>query len=135
MRYVTPAARILSGLAYMIFGLNAFLAFMPVPETLPQNVLDYLTALADSGFMMPLIGATQLVAGALLVVNRFVPLALAFLAPFLVNSIAFHVTLEPTGLPMALIFVAIEIYLAWVYRDAFRPMLRAKVRPAGQGQG
>jgi hypothetical protein len=29
---------------------------------------------------------------------------------------------------MALVFVAIEIYLAWVYRDAFRPMLRAKVQ-------
>ena len=128
MRYLTPALRTLSGLAYIVFGLNAFLPFMPVPETLPQEVLDFLDALARSGFMMPLIGTTQLVAGIFLIVNRFVPLALALLAPFLVNSIAFHVVLEPTGLPMALIFVAIEIYLAWVYRDAFRPMLRARAR-------
>lgn len=128
MRYVTPALRILSGLAYIVFGLNGFLAFMPAPETLPREVLDFLNALAGSGYMLQLIGATQIVAGVLLLVNRFVPLALALLAPFLVNSIAFHLVLEPTGLPMALVFVAIEIYLAWVYRDAFRPMLRVKVQ-------
>lgn len=126
MRYVTPALRISSGLAYIVFGLNAFVVFIPVPETFPQDVLDFLNALTNSGFMMPLIGTTQIVAGTLLVVNRFVPLAIALLAPFLVNSIAFHLVLEPTGLPMALIFVAIEIYLAWVYRDAFRPLLRAR---------
>lgn len=132
MKYVAPALRTLSGLAYFIFGLNGFLAFMPVPETLPGDVLDFLNALATSGYMLQLIGTTQIVAGVLLVINRFVPLALAFLAPFLVNSVAFHLVLEPTGLPMALVFVAIEIYLAWVYRDAFRPMLRARVQPSAQ---
>lgn len=127
MRYVTLTLRTLSGLAYIVFGLNAFIAFMPVPETLPPDVLDFLTALTNSGYMMPLIGATQIVAGTLLVANRFVPLALALLAPFLVHSMAFHAVLEPTGLPMSLVFVAIEIYLAWVHRAAFRPMLRARV--------
>ena len=131
MRYVTPALRILSGVLYVIFGLNGFLVFIPVPETLPPDVLDFLNALTGSGYMMQLIGTTQIVAGVLLVVNRFVPLALALLVPFLVNSIAFHVVLEPTGLPMAGVFVAIEIYLAWVYRDAFRSMLQAKVQPSG----
>jgi uncharacterized membrane protein YphA (DoxX/SURF4 family) len=135
MKFLTPALRILSGLAYIVFGINGFVPFMPVPETLPQGAVDFVTALTNSGYMVQLIGATQIVAGLLLVFNRFVPLALVFLAPFLVNSIAFHVTLEPTGLPMALVFTAIEVYLAWVYRDAFRPMLRAKVLPAGSGRG
>lgn len=131
MRYLTPALRILSGLAYIVFGMSAFVPFMPVPETLPQGAVDFLTALTNSGYMLQLIGATQIVAGLLLVFDRFVPLALAFLAPFLVNSIAFHVALEPTGVPVALVFTAIEVYLVWVYRDAYRPMLRAKARPAG----
>jgi hypothetical protein len=83
-----------------------------------------------SGYMMQLIGTTQLVVGVLLLINRFVPLALALLAPFLVNSVAFHIFLEPSGLPMTLVFVAFELYLAWAYRNAFRPMLAAKVEPA-----
>ena len=51
--------------------------------------------------------ATQLIVGVLPLSNRFVPLALTVLAPFMVNSIAFHTFLEPTGRPMALIVVAI----------------------------
>jgi hypothetical protein len=76
--------------------------------------------------MMQLIALTHLVVGVLLVVNRFVPLALALLAPFLVNSIAFHSFLEPSGLPMATAFLVLELYLVWKYRDAYRPMLRAR---------
>jgi len=60
--------------------------------------------------------------------TRFLPLALAPLAPFLVNSLLFHLFLERTGLPMAAVFVALELYLAWCYRAAYRPMLGAKVR-------
>jgi hypothetical protein len=79
--------------------------------------------------MMHLIGGTQAIVGALLLANRFVPLALALIAPFLVNSIAFHTFLEPSGRPMAIIFSALELYLVWKYRAAFRPMLAARVTP------
>jgi hypothetical protein len=61
----------------------------------------------------------------LLVVGRFVPLALAMLAPMVVNIFLFHVFLEPSGTVMALLVVAAEIGLAWAYRDRFRPMLKA----------
>jgi hypothetical protein len=70
--------------------------------------------------------------GVLLLVNRFVPLALALFAPFMVNSIAFHIFLEHSGLPMAAVFLALELYLAWSYRAAFRPMLAARVTPGAQ---
>jgi hypothetical protein len=64
-----------------------------------------------------------LIVGVLLVLNRFVPLALALFAPFIVNSIAFHVFLEPSGLPVAAVFLALEVYLAWAYRNTYRSML------------
>jgi hypothetical protein len=79
--------------------------------------------------MMQLIGTTQFVVGAMLVSNRFVPLAVALFAPFIVNSIAFHAFLEPSGLPMAAVFLALELYLAWAYRPAYRAMLAARVTP------
>jgi hypothetical protein len=86
-------------------------------------------ALAASGYMLQLIGGTMLIVGALLLANRFVPLALALFAPFIVNSLAFHIFLERTGLPMAAVFAGLELYLAWCYRAAYRPMLAAKVSP------
>lgn len=122
--------RILMGLPLFVFGLNGFLNFIPQPEKpLPEAAMAFAGALANSGYMMPLIGLTLLIVGTLLLLNRFVPLALALFAPFIVNSVAFHAFLEHSGLVMAGIFLAGELYLAWSYRDAYRPMLAARVNP------
>ena len=129
-RYAPVVARILMGLPLFVFGLNGFFNFIPPPSTpLPERAAEFAGALMKSGYMMPLIGTTLLGVGALLLANRFVPLALALFAPFIVNSIAFHLCLEPSGRMMAAIFLALELYLAWSYRQAFRTMLAARVTP------
>jgi len=112
------------GLPLVAFGLNGFFNFFPPPATpLPEEAAAFAGALAKSGYMLQLIGATQLIVGLLLILNRFVPLALALFAPFIINSIAFHLRLEHSGLPIAALFLILELYLAWAYRDAYRPML------------
>ena len=129
-RHFPTIARILMGLPLVIFGLNAFLNFIPPPPTsMPEGAAAFAGALMKSGYMMQLIGATQLIVGVLLVANRFVPLALALFAPFIVNSIAFHAVLEHSGLPMSAVFLALELYLAWKYRAAYCSMLTARVTP------
>jgi hypothetical protein len=65
----------------------------------------------------------------LLLANRFVPLALALLAPVLVNIVLFHGFLAPSGSGPGLVLLALELYLAWSYRAAFRPMLAARAAP------
>lgn len=128
-RIAANIARYLLGLPLLVFGLNGFLNFIPPPETpLPEPAMAFAGALANSGYMMQLIGATHLIVGVLLVLNRFVPLALVLFAPFIVNSIAFHVFLERSGLPMALVFLALELFLAWHYRAAYRPLFIAKFK-------
>lgn len=126
-RFLPVIARILLGLPLVIFGLNGFLNFIPPPPTpLPEKAMEFAGALANSGYMLPLIGATMLLSGVLLVIGRFVPLALVLMAPFFVNSLLFHLCLERSGLPTAAIFVALELYLAWVYRAAYRPLFVAR---------
>jgi putative oxidoreductase len=130
-RFLPAIARVLMGLPLTLFGLNAFFPFIPQPkEAMPEAIMAFVGALMNSGYMMQLIGATLLTVGVLLLVNRFVPLALALFAPFIVNSLAFHVFLARSGYVMPLVFLAFELYLAWCYRHAFAPMLAAKVRPA-----
>lgn len=132
-RFLPATARVLLGLPMVIFGLNGFLNFIPPPATpLAPGAAAFSMALVATGYMMPLIGATQLIAGVLLVVNRFVPLALALLAPFFVNSVAFHAILEPTGLVPALVFFALELALVWMYRRAYAPLFSARGR-LGEG--
>lgn len=129
-RFVPHIVRVLAGLLFLVTGLNVFLNFIPQPQTpLPEKAMAFAGALFASGYMMPLIGGTLTLVGALLVLNRFVPLALALIAPFIVNSVAFHIFLEPTGRVMSGICAALVLFLAWSYRGAYRPMLKARVSP------
>ena len=124
MRYLAPCARVLMGLVFFVFGLDGFLHFVPQPTELPsEGALSFGMALMKSGYMFPLIKGTEVTVGALLLANRFVPLALVLIAPVVVNIFAFHAFLEPSGIVIASVIVALEIYLAWVYRNAYRPLL------------
>ncbi|HEU4412227.1 MAG TPA: DoxX family protein [Polyangiaceae bacterium] len=126
-RKLPTVVRVLLGLVFFVFGLNGFLQFLPQPP-MPGPAGQFIGALVASGYLFPLLKLTEVVAGAMLLANRFVPLALALLAPIIVNIAAFHTLLAP-GYPMVAFLLGTELYLAWVYRDAFRPMLRAAVAP------
>lgn len=124
---VLVVARVLLGLPLVIFGLNGFLNFIPPPpDGLADGAMAFSKALIDTGYMMPLIGATQLLVGVLLLINRLVPLALLLFAPFIVNAVAFHLALEPSGLVPALVFLGLHLYLAWRYRAAYAPLWRGR---------
>lgn len=129
MNKLPTIARIALGLAFFVFGLNGFLQFLPQPP-MSGAPADFLGALFVTGYMFPLIKGTEVLAGALLLSNRFVPLALTLLAPILVNIVAFHALLAGGGLGLPLVLLALEVALAYFYRDAFAPMLRARVEPA-----
>ncbi|AKU95436.1 hypothetical protein AKJ09_02100 [Labilithrix luteola] len=116
------------GLIFFVFGLNGFLHFLPQPP-MSGPPAAFAGALFATGYMFPLIKGTEVAASILLLSNRFVPLALTLLAPVVVNIFAFHLFLAPSGLVLPIICVALEVFLAWSYRSAFRPMLQAKTAP------
>lgn len=131
-RHVPTAGRVLLGLIFCVTGLNGFLNFLPQPSTMPEGANAFAEALMKTGYLFPLLMGTQLIAGVLLLSNRFVPLALALLAPIVVNIVAFHVFLAPSEIPLAVVVLALEVYLAWAYRTAYRPMLAMRATPAAK---
>jgi len=129
-RYLPTIARILMGLMFFVFGLNGFLHFIPEPKKpMPEGALAFAGALMQTGYMFPMVMGTQFLVGVLLLLNRFVPLALALLAPVIVNIVAFHIFLAPSGLGLALVVLALELYLAWAYRNSYRSMLNPRAKP------
>ena len=118
MKIVTLVARLLLGLIFVVFGLNGFLNFIdmgPMPTGLAGQ---FIGALALSHYFW-VVAALQVAGGALLLVNRFVPLALVLLGPVIVNIVLYHVFLNPSGAVLAAVVVILWGIVFYSYRQYF----------------
>ncbi len=125
---MTPIARTLLGLAFVLFSANYFVPFLP-QRMPPPEALGFIIAFKGAG-LLTFIKVIELVAGLALIANVAAPLAATLLAPIIVGILWFHGALAPSGLPVPLALLALELVVAWGYRAAFAPMLRLRVTPA-----
>jgi putative oxidoreductase len=116
MKIASIIARYLLGLIFLVFGLNGFLHFIPMPP--PKGALSgqFGGAIFASHYWIVIFGI-QVIGGVLLLVNRFVPLALVILGPVLVNIFFFHALMAPEGLPLAIVVVVLWSILAVRYKQ------------------
>ena len=118
MKIVTPVARILLGLVFVVFGLQGFLQFIPA-GTLPRGLAgQFLSVLMQSHYVL-FVSAFQLVGGLLLLANRYIPLALTLLGPILVNILLYHLLLDHTGASVAIVVTILWGILAFRHRQYF----------------
>lgn len=121
MKYVVLVCRILLGLIFFVFGLNNLLHFIHMPP--PQgDALTWIGIMATHHWMN-FVGVIMVVAGLLLLVNRFVPLALTLLAPIIVNILLYHALLWPHGAGPAIVALILELVMIAVYFRNFTPLL------------
>ncbi|HYX30143.1 MAG TPA: hypothetical protein VE863_16495 [Pyrinomonadaceae bacterium] len=102
MKIVILIARLLLGLVFVVFGLNGFLNFLsmgPMPTGLAGQ---FIGALFVSHYYW-VVAALQIIGGLLLLVNRFVPLALVLLGPVIVNILLYHLFLNISGVGLAIV--------------------------------
>lgn len=131
MQKLPLVARILLGLIFFVFGLNGFFHFLPLPPPEGDAAKAMLGGFMASGYFLPVLAGTQTISGALLLANRFVPLALTPLAPVIVQIILFHAFVAPApgAWPVPILALVCAIDLARADRDSFAARLRAKVDP------
>src|SRR3984893_13553770 len=124
MKTAFVIARYLAGVIFLVFGLNGFLNFIPLPP--PGGIAGpFMGALYGSHYLW-VIFAFQVIAGVLLLVNRYVPLAAAILAPVLVNILTFHALMAPAGLPLALFVAILWIVIFIEVRPAFSGLFQSR---------
>jgi putative oxidoreductase len=126
MKITTLIARILLGLLFLVFGLNGFLHFIPMSPP-PGLAGQYMGALFVSHYLV-VVFLVQVIGGALLLANRFVPLALILLGPILVNILLFHSLMAPAGLPLALFAVLLWGILFYGVRRAYAGVFVQRVQ-------
>lgn len=124
MKIASLIARYLLGLIFLIFGLNGFFHFIPMPP--PTGTAgQYMGALFVSKFLV-VVFLLELIPAILLLVNRYVPLALVLLGPVIVNIFLFHALMAPSGLPLAAIVVVLWLLVFAGVRNAFAGIFAQK---------
>src|SRR5213082_2312216 len=123
MKIIATIARLLLGLMFVVFGLNAFFHFLPTPPPPAGPAGDFTKALFVSHYFY-VVSGLQVVGGALCLLGRFVPLGLTLLGPVVVNILLIHLLLEPAGLGLAVVVSVIALFLVYAYRQALRGLIQ-----------
>lgn len=117
------ASRIFLGLIYFVFGLNGFLQFLPQPP-LPESAMGYIGGLASAGYFFPILKATEVIAGLLLLTGFATPVALVILAPITLQIFLFHSILTPgiSNVVLPILMIGLHGASASAYWHLYRPL-------------
>lgn len=131
MKYAPIILRFLFGLPLVGFGLIGIITVMPDPQAAWENqdgfspkATELILAMWESGYLMHTVAATHLFAGFFVIINRFVPLALAVHLPVSIQMGLFHLFLDPATGVFAFLVLAFNIALIVIYRDSYRELLK-----------
>ena len=115
---------ILFGLIFINSGLNKFFSYMPMPKDMPENMMKAMTGMMQVGWLFPLIACAEIIGGILFMIPKYRPLGAMIIFPVLVGVFLTHIFLAPSGLPLALVLLAIEIWIIFENREKYLPMIR-----------
>jgi len=133
MKIITVIARFLLGLIFLVFGLNGFLHFIPAPPPPSGTAGQFVGALFVSNYLV-VVFLLQIIPAVLLLMNRYVPLALTLLAPIIANILLFHILMAPSGLALAIVVTVLWIVVFLSVRSAFAGLWQQRVPAQGLRQ-
>jgi putative oxidoreductase len=118
MKILVLIARILLGSLFLVFGLNGFLMFIPTGPMPTGLAGQFVTVLLQSHYVL-VVSALQVAGGALLLVNRYVPLGLTLLGPIIVNIFLYHLLIFHMGVGIAIVVAILWCIVAYYHRQSF----------------
>ncbi len=114
---------LLFGLLFINAGLDKFFHYMPMPKDMPENMMKMFGAIMEVKWLMPLLGIAEIVGGVLIIIPKYRALGAVIIFPVMVGILLTTISVS-SGLPMALILLAV---LAWILvenREKYLPMVR-----------
>ncbi len=117
----TKIVRILLALILIAFGANKLYTFIPLPQPSPEAA-DFLTSLANTGYVITIIAIFEIVIGILLLFKKWVPFALLLLVPLSLNILLFHLFLDVPSIGTAILVVAMNGILLYKHRKKYTPL-------------
>ncbi len=124
LKYTVIGARIMLGLIFFVFGFGYFfMKNMNVDLKTPMG--QFFSAMLATGYFLPFLKTVEGISGFMLFFKRTTPLALLILAPIMIQILLFHAFLEPSGIPLALVNIALAVFLAWANWDKYENIFKA----------
>lgn len=115
---------ILFGLMFLNAGLNKLFNYIPVPDDMPEKMVKLNAAFMEIGWLMPLVAIAEITGGILFMTNRFRALGAIIIFPVMVGILLTHIFVAPSGLPIALVLLAINSWAIVDNREKFLPLVR-----------
>jgi len=115
---------ILFGLMFINSGLNKFLNYIPVPDDLPETMVKLMGAMMEIGWLMPLVAVAEIIGGILFMIPRTRALGAIVIFPVMIGIVLTHIIYAPSGLVMALVLLAINLWVIYENREKYLPMIR-----------
>jgi uncharacterized membrane protein YphA (DoxX/SURF4 family) len=104
-------------------GLNKFFNYMPVPANMPEKLMKVLGAFMTIGWLLPLVGIAEIVGGILFIIPKTRALGAIVILPVMIGILLTNTVTEPSGLPIALILFAINIWIIVRNREKYLPLI------------
>ena len=115
---------LLFGLMFINAGLNKFLNYIPVPDDMPEEMVKLMEAFMSISWLMPLIATVEIVGGILFIIPKFRALGAIIIFPIVVGIVLTHTINEPSGLPVALVLLLINLWVFFENREKYLPMIK-----------
>lgn len=121
---ITFVLSLLFGLMFINAGLNKFLNYMPMPENLPEKMMKAMNAFMEIGWLMPLVGAVEVLGGLLIIIPKTRALGALMILPIMVGIVLTNIVQDSSGLPIAGVFSAILIWIMYDNKDKYAPLFK-----------
>lgn len=114
---------LLFGLMFINAGLNKFFNYLPVPKDIPAEMAKDMKAYIEISWLMPLVGIAEILGGILFIIRKYRALGALIVFPITVGVLLTNITVAPSGLPIALALMAINVWVIIENRERYMPML------------
>lgn len=115
---------LLFGLMFINAGLNKFLNYMPIPDDLPEKMLKTMNALMEVSWLLPLVGFAEILGGLLCIIPKTRALGAIVIFPVMIGILLTNIISAPSGLPIALALLAINLYIIYENREKYLVLIK-----------
>jgi putative oxidoreductase len=115
---------LLFGLLFINSGLNKFFNYMPMPEEMPESMLNVMEAFTTIGWLLPLVGIVEIIAGLLFIIPKMRALGAVMMLPIMVGIVLTHIVNIPDGLPMAIVLMLINLWVLFENREKYAHIIK-----------